>query len=117
MPDHRSYQDPFYGWTVPKAISLCVQALKECSSLPFQAVQKLISCARTSPTLSLVLHTRLFSEREPSFQRADVVVVPRLSSEVLEEVLYSNRKAAFDLQWFRCCPSTGVETTGSISQT
>ncbi|CAF0805154.1 unnamed protein product [Rotaria sordida] len=43
MPDHRSYQDPFYGWTVPKAISLCVQTLKECSSLPFKAIQELIS--------------------------------------------------------------------------
>jgi len=43
MPDHRSYQDPFYGWTVPKAISLCVQTLKECNSLPFEAIQKLIS--------------------------------------------------------------------------
>jgi len=43
MPDHRSYQDPFYGWTVPKAISLCVQTLKESSSLPFEAIQKLIS--------------------------------------------------------------------------
>jgi hypothetical protein len=43
MPDHRSYQDPFYGWTVPKAISLCVQTLKACSSLPFEAIQKLIS--------------------------------------------------------------------------
>ena len=43
MPDHHSYQDPFYGWTVPKAISLCVQKLKECNSLPFEAIQKLIS--------------------------------------------------------------------------
>ena len=43
MPDHRSYQDPFYGWTVPKAVSLCVQTLKECSSLPFPAIQKLIA--------------------------------------------------------------------------
>jgi hypothetical protein len=43
MPDHRSYQDPFYGWTVPKAISLCVQTIKECNSLPFPAVQKIIS--------------------------------------------------------------------------
>jgi len=43
MPDHRSYQDPFYGWNTPKAVSLCVQTLKECSSLPFEAIQKLIS--------------------------------------------------------------------------
>jgi hypothetical protein len=44
MPDHRSYQDPFYGWNTPKAILLCVQTLKECSSsLPFEAIQKLIS--------------------------------------------------------------------------
>ncbi|CAF1196765.1 unnamed protein product [Rotaria sordida] len=43
MPDHHSYQDPFYGWTIPKTISLCVQKLKECNSLPFQAIQKLIS--------------------------------------------------------------------------
>jgi hypothetical protein len=43
MPDHRSYQDPFYGWNTPKAISLCLQTLKECSSLPFEAIQKLIS--------------------------------------------------------------------------
>ena len=43
MSTHRSYQDPFYGWTVPKAISLCIQTLKECNSLPFTAIQKLIS--------------------------------------------------------------------------
>jgi hypothetical protein len=43
MPDHRSYHDPFYGWNTPKAISLCIQTLKECSSLPFEAIQKLIS--------------------------------------------------------------------------
>jgi hypothetical protein len=43
MPDHRSYQDPFYGWNTPKAVSLCVQALKEHSSIPFEAIQKLIS--------------------------------------------------------------------------
>ncbi|CAF5029192.1 unnamed protein product, partial [Rotaria sp. Silwood1] len=43
MPDHHSYQDPFYGWTTPKAISLCVQKLKEYSSLPFEAIRKLIS--------------------------------------------------------------------------
>lgn len=43
MPDHRSYQDPFYGWIVPKAISLCVQKLKECNELPFEAIQTLIS--------------------------------------------------------------------------
>jgi hypothetical protein len=43
MPDHRSYQDPFYGWNTPKAISLCLQALKEYSSLPFEVIQKLIS--------------------------------------------------------------------------
>lgn len=43
MPDHRSYQDPFYGWTVPKAISLCVQTLKECNSLSSKAIQILIS--------------------------------------------------------------------------
>ena len=43
MPDHRSYRDPFYGWNIPKAISLCVQTLKECSSLPSEAIQKLIS--------------------------------------------------------------------------
>ncbi|CAF3646441.1 unnamed protein product [Rotaria sp. Silwood1] len=43
MPDHHSYQDPFYGWTVPKAILLCVQTLKGCSSLPFKAIQELIS--------------------------------------------------------------------------
>jgi hypothetical protein len=44
MPDCRSYQNPFYGWTVPKAISLCIQTLKECNSLlPFEAIQKLIS--------------------------------------------------------------------------
>jgi len=43
MPDHRSYQDPFYGWNTPKAMSLCVQALKEYSSLPFEVIQKLIS--------------------------------------------------------------------------
>ncbi|CAF4741708.1 unnamed protein product, partial [Rotaria socialis] len=43
MPDHRSYQDPFYGWTTPKAISLCLQKLKECSSsLPAEAIKKLI---------------------------------------------------------------------------
>lgn len=42
MPDHRSYQDPFYGWNVPKPISLCVQTLKECSSLPFEAIRKII---------------------------------------------------------------------------
>ncbi|UJR22452.1 hypothetical protein I4U23_025510 [Adineta vaga] len=47
MPDHRSYQDPFYGWSVPKAISLCVQALKECNSLPFPAIQKLISLSES----------------------------------------------------------------------
>ncbi|CAF0765836.1 unnamed protein product [Adineta ricciae] len=43
MPDHRSYQDPFYGWTTPKAISLCVQTLKECSALPFEVIQKMIA--------------------------------------------------------------------------
>lgn len=43
MPDHHSYQDPFYGWTTPKTVSLCVQKLKECNSLPFEAIQKLIS--------------------------------------------------------------------------
>jgi len=43
MPDHRSYQDPFYGWNVPKPISLCVHALKEFNSLPWEAIQKLIS--------------------------------------------------------------------------
>ena len=42
MPDHRSYQDPFYGWTVPKAISLCVQTLKECNKLPMAEIRKLI---------------------------------------------------------------------------
>jgi hypothetical protein len=47
MPDHRSYQDPFYGWTTPKPISLCLQALKEFSSLPFTAIQKLISRKNT----------------------------------------------------------------------
>ncbi|CAF2641398.1 unnamed protein product [Rotaria sp. Silwood2] len=47
MPDHHSYQDPFYGWTVPKAISLCVQTLKECSSLPFKVIQELISMSET----------------------------------------------------------------------
>jgi len=39
----RSYQDPFYGWIVPKAISLCVHTLKECNSLPFEAIRQLIS--------------------------------------------------------------------------
>jgi hypothetical protein len=47
MSSHRSYQDPFYGWTVPKSISLCVQAIKECNSLPFPAIQKLISSRNT----------------------------------------------------------------------
>ena len=43
MPDHHSYQDPFYGWATPKAISLCLQKLKECSSsLPVEAIKKLI---------------------------------------------------------------------------
>ncbi|CAF2620743.1 unnamed protein product [Rotaria sp. Silwood2] len=42
MPDHHSYQDPFYGWITPKAISLCLQKLKECNSLPFEAIKKLI---------------------------------------------------------------------------
>jgi hypothetical protein len=42
MPDHRSYQDPFYGWNTPKAITLCVQALKEHTSIQFEAIQKLI---------------------------------------------------------------------------
>ncbi|CAF4779825.1 unnamed protein product, partial [Rotaria socialis] len=33
----------FYGWTTPKAISLCLQKLKECSSsLPAEAIKKLI---------------------------------------------------------------------------
>ena len=50
MPDHRSYQDPFYGWTTPKPISLCVQALKECSSLPLEAIKKLISCKNSKNT-------------------------------------------------------------------
>ena len=48
MPDHRSYRDPFYGWNVPKAISLCVQTLKECSSLPVESIQKLISSKNSS---------------------------------------------------------------------
>ncbi|UJR26636.1 hypothetical protein I4U23_007954 [Adineta vaga] len=43
MPDHRSYQDPFYGWSTPKAISLCIQTLKECSAVPFEGIKKLIS--------------------------------------------------------------------------
>lgn len=43
MPDHRSYQDPFYGWSIPKSISLCVQTLKVYNSLPFEAIKKLIS--------------------------------------------------------------------------
>ena len=43
MPGHHLYRDPFYGWTVPKAITLCVQTLKECTSLPFAAIEKLIS--------------------------------------------------------------------------
>ncbi|CAF0767307.1 unnamed protein product [Adineta ricciae] len=47
MPDHRSYQDPFYGWTIPKAVSLCVQTLKECSSLPFPAIQKFIALSES----------------------------------------------------------------------
>ncbi|CAF1005028.1 unnamed protein product [Adineta steineri] len=47
MPDHRSYQDPFYGWTTPKAISLCVHALKDCRSLPFDSIKKLISLSET----------------------------------------------------------------------
>jgi hypothetical protein len=60
MPDHRSYQDPFYGWTVPKAISLCVQTLKECSSLPFPAVQKIISSINIYITQLFFLTAILF---------------------------------------------------------
>lgn len=68
MPDHHSYQDPFYGWITPKAISLCVQKLKECTSLPFEAVRKLISSIaknKTNIILSLgVFYMILVSEAQ-----------------------------------------------------
>jgi len=60
MPDHRSYQDPFYGWNTPKAISLCVQALKEYSSLPFEAIQKLISRKITTKKKKFLIYRIIF---------------------------------------------------------
>jgi len=69
MPDHRSHRDPFYGWNAPRPISLCVQTLKECQSLPFEAVRKMILMSEnqvlnetaTSPLEILVKYSKKYA--------------------------------------------------------
>jgi hypothetical protein len=96
MPDHRSYQDPFYGWTVPKSISLCVQKLKECSSLPFEAIRKLISSKKKKKYLLIILY--IICSFECLVSEAQILNNEKTSSSSLEILMKFSKDYSISIE-------------------
>lgn len=121
MPDHRSHRDPFYGWNAPRPISLCVRTLKECQTLPFEAIRKMILSKRqwsfkdNRIYIKLIVFIWSLSEWKSTVEWNCGIAI-RNTRQIFEKICRSFRTAHDHFQWFCSCTSFSSETTGCISQ-